>query len=151
MKKLFYLLIILLPLLTSCELETSDNGDFDGFWHLVSVDTLANAQHQDLSQKRIFWAVQLHLIQLRGADRKDEGGNGREYYEQFKLEQSQLTLSNPHEKDREAGDPVITEGRLGEIRPYGINALTEHFDVLRLNKDEMILKSSTLQLQFRKQ
>ena len=55
MKKLFYFFITLLPLLTSCELETSDNGDFDGFWHLVSVDTLANAQHQDLSQKRIFW------------------------------------------------------------------------------------------------
>ena len=141
MKKLFYFFITLLPLLTSCELETSDNGDFDGFWHLVSVDTLANAQHQDLSQKRIFWAVQLHLIQLRGADRKDEGGDGREYYEQFKLEQNQLTLFNP----------IVTEEHLDEIRPYGINALTEHFDVLLLNKDEMILKSSTLQLQFRKQ
>ena len=151
MKKLLYLLIAFLPFLTSCDLETSDNGDFDGYWHLVGVDTLTNAKHKDLSQQRIFWAVQFHLIQLRGADRKDEGGNGREYYEQFKLEQSRLTLSNPHEKDREAGDPVITEGRLGEIRPYGINALTEHFDVLRLNKDEMILKSSTLQLQFRKQ
>jgi hypothetical protein len=151
MKKLLYLLIAFLPFLTSCNLETSDNGDFDGYWHLVGVDMLTNAKHKDLSQQRIFWAVQFHLIQLRGADRKDEGGNGREYYEQFKLEQSQLTLSNPHEKDREAGDPIITEERLGEIRPYGINALTEHFDVLRLNKDEMVLKSSTLQLQFRKQ
>jgi hypothetical protein len=151
MKKIFNFLIAMLPLLASCELETSDNGDFDGYWHLVGVDTLANAKHKDLSQQRIFWAVQFHLIQLRGADRKDEGGNGREYYEQFKLDQSQLTLSNPHEKDREAGDPVITEERLDEIQAYGINALTEHFDVLRLNKDEMLLKSSTLQLQFRKQ
>lgn len=151
MKKIFNFLIAMLPLLASCELETSDNGDFDGYWHLVGVDTLANAKHKDLSQQCIFWAVQFHLIQLRGADRKDEGGNGREYYEQFKLDQSQLTLSNPHEKDREAGDPVITEERLDEIRAYGINALTEHFDVLRLNKDEMLLKSSTLQLQFRKQ
>ena len=151
MKKLFYLLIAPLLLLTSCELETSGNGNFDGFWHLVSVDSLANGQRQDLSQKRIFWAVQLKLIQLRGADRKDEGGSAREYYEQFKLEQNQLTLSNPHQKDREAGDPIITEERLDEIRPYGINALTERFDVVRLNSDEMILKSSTLQLQFRKQ
>lgn len=151
MKKLFYLLITLLPLLTSCELETSDNGDFDGFWHLVGVDTLANAQHQDLSQQRIFWAVQLHLIQLRGADRKDEGGTGREFYEQFVLEPTKLTLSNPHEKNREAGDPIITEKDLNLLRPYGINALTEHFDIVCLNKDEMILRSSTLQLQFRKQ
>jgi len=24
----------------SCEIETSGNGDLDGFWHLVRVDTL---------------------------------------------------------------------------------------------------------------
>ena len=151
MKKLFYILITLLPLLASCELDTSDNGNFDGYWHLVGVDTLANAQHKDLLQQRIFWAVQFHLIQLRGADRVDEGGMGRECYETFQLESDQLILSNPHEKDREDADPIITEERLFLLRPYGINSLTEHFDVLRLNKDEMILQSSTLKLQFRKQ
>lgn len=151
MKKLFYILIALFPLMTACELESSDNGDFDGYWHLVGIDSLSNGQHKDLSQQRIFWAVQFHLIQLRGGDRKDEGGVGREFYEMFKLEPTQLTLSNPHEKDREAGDPVITEENLFLLRPYGINALTERFDILRLNKDEMVLRSSVLQLRFRKQ
>lgn len=28
-------------LLNSCEVDSSDNGDLDGFWHLESVDTLA--------------------------------------------------------------------------------------------------------------
>jgi len=151
MKKLFYILIALLLLMTACELESSDNGDFDGYWHLVGIDSLSNGQHKDFSQQRIFWAVQFHLIQLRGGDRKDEGGEGREFYETFKLESTQLTLSNPHEKDREAGDPVITEENLFLLRPYGINALTERFDILRLNKDEMVLRSSVLQLRFRKQ
>ena len=151
MKKLFYILIALLLLMTACELESSDNGDFDGYWHLVGIDSLSNGQHKDLSQHRIFWAVQFHLIQLRGGDRKDEGGVGREFYEMFKLEPTQLTLSNPHEKDREAGDPVITEENLSLLRPYGINALTERFDILRLDKDEMVLRSSVLQLRFKKQ
>lgn len=151
MKKLFYLFIMLLLFLTSCELETSDNGDFDGYWHLVGVDTLANGKHKDLSQQRVFWAVQFHLIQLKGADRMDEGGMGRECYETFQLESNQLILSNPHEKNREAGDPVITEENLFLLRPYGINSLTEHFDVQQLNKDEMTLQSATLRLHFRKQ
>ncbi|MDY2692200.1 MAG: lipocalin-like domain-containing protein, partial [Prevotella sp.] len=28
-------------LVSSCDMETSDNGDFDGYWQLASVDTLA--------------------------------------------------------------------------------------------------------------
>ena len=41
--------------LASCELETSDNGKFDGFWHLERVDTLATGGSLNLQQKRIFW------------------------------------------------------------------------------------------------
>ena len=44
--------------LASCELETSDNGKFDGFWHLERVDTLATGRSLNLQQKRIFWGVQ---------------------------------------------------------------------------------------------
>lgn len=151
MKKLFYILLALLPLLTSCHLETSDNGDLDGFWHLVSVDTLANSKQTDLSQQRIFWAFQKDLMQLRGGDRKEEGGEGRECYERFHIQQQVMTLYDPHEKDREIGDPVIGEDRLHLLRPYGINALMETFDILRLTKDDMELRSSTLQLRFKKQ
>ncbi len=152
MKKLsIFTLFITALLFASCEIETSDNGDFDGYWHMVSVDTLATSGHLDLSQKRVFWAVQMNLIQLRGGNRKDEGGEGRECYEAFKLEQSTLTLSNPHEKNREAGDPVITEADMHLLTPYGINALTERFDILSLDADEMVLRSSLLQLKFRKQ
>lgn len=151
MKKFIVLLIVSLPLFMSCELETSGNGDFDGFWHLTDVDSLATSKHCNLSQKRIFWAVQLNLVQLRGADRVDEGGEGREFYERFDLKNNQLQLFDPHEKDRENSDPVITEERLSCLRPYGINSLTEQFDVVHMNKNEMTLKSSTLVLKFRKQ
>ena len=29
---------------SSCELESSDNGKLDGFWHLESIDSLENAR-----------------------------------------------------------------------------------------------------------
>ena len=48
----------------SCEMETSDNGDLDGFWHLESVDTLSTGGSCDLSEKRVFWGVQHKLISI---------------------------------------------------------------------------------------
>lgn len=34
-------LAVMMLTLSSCEVETSQNGDLDGFWHLEQVDTLA--------------------------------------------------------------------------------------------------------------
>ena len=59
---------IALTTLASCEIETSDNGDFDGFWHLERVDTLATGGTLDLSKKRVFWGVQYKLISVRDVD-----------------------------------------------------------------------------------
>lgn len=43
MKKIIGVLSLAVMMLTlsSCEVETSQNGDLDGFWHLEQVDTLA--------------------------------------------------------------------------------------------------------------
>ena len=41
--------------LASCELETSDNGKFDGFWHLERVDTLATGG--SLNRDMEVWAA----------------------------------------------------------------------------------------------
>ena len=43
MKKIIGILFfaVLVFTLSSCEIETSQNGDLDGFWHLEQVDTLA--------------------------------------------------------------------------------------------------------------
>ena len=48
----------LLMSLTSCEIETSDNGKLDGFWHLERVDTLATGKSVDYTNKLVFWGVQ---------------------------------------------------------------------------------------------
>ena len=43
MKKIIGVLSLAVMMLTlsSCEVETSQNGDLDGFWHLEEVGTLA--------------------------------------------------------------------------------------------------------------
>ena len=65
MRKLLYLLLLSLFLSTSCTLETSDNGDLDGFWQLSLIDTLSSQNSVDMRDSGYFWAVQHNLLILR--------------------------------------------------------------------------------------
>jgi hypothetical protein len=49
---------------SSCELETSDNGDLDGNWQLLSIDSLNTGGINNVKDKQIFYAVQFHLINI---------------------------------------------------------------------------------------
>ena len=138
------ILIIFLALLLfgSCDLESSKNGDLDGFWHLERVDTLSTSGSLDLSEEKLFWAFQKDLLQLRG----DE----QEFYLRFNHHDNQLDLSNPHLRDREKDDPAISSSTMYLIRPYGINEEEEYFQVVNLDNDNMVLRNQNLQLWFRK-
>ena len=61
--------------LASCEIEGSPNGDFDGFWHMERIDTIATQGVLDLSADHKFWAVQNRLIRINSTlfhfERKD--------------------------------------------------------------------------------
>ena len=47
------LFILLLP--AACDIESTDNGNLDGFWHLEQVDTLATGGSLNLKEQKIFW------------------------------------------------------------------------------------------------
>jgi hypothetical protein len=141
MKKILYIFSALL-LFSSCELETSNNGDLDGYWHLERVDTLSTFGSLDLSEEKLFWAFQKDLLQLRG--------DKQEFYLRFNHHDDQLDLSDPHLKDREKDDPAISSSTMYLILPYGINAEQEYFQVVTLNSDDMVLRNQDLQLWFRK-
>lgn len=141
MKNILTIFLVLL-LFCSCDLETSKNGDLDGFWHLERVDTLSTSGSLDLSQAKLFWAFQKDLLQLRG----DE----QEFYLRFNHHDDQLDLSNPHLRDREKDDPAISSSTMYLIRPYGINEEEEYFQVINLDNDNMVLRNQDLQLWFRK-
>lgn len=136
--------------LVSCDIETSDNGDFDGYWHLERVDTLANGSSADFSEKRVFWGVQYKLISVRDIDR--DGGHG--YYMRFSQTADSIVMHTPY-KDNwhqdngdDGGDHPIYDNSL--LAPYGINAIEEHFFKERLSGGRMVLRSRMLRLHFRK-
>lgn len=139
----FCLFCATIALLASCELESSNNGDFDGYWHMQHVDTLATGGQFDLSDSLRFWAVQMSLLSLT-----DKSGNAGDYLLRFSYDSDTLRLYDPHHNNRMEGDPALDDATL--LAPYGINAVDEVFLIERLKGSVMILKGDSLRLTFNK-
>lgn len=144
----------LLMSLTSCEIETSDNGKLDGFWHLERVDTLATGKSVDYTNKIVFWGVQLRLIEAKDLTK---ASTARYLYFQFKQTADSLYINKVYENRWHEDNPNVEIG--GDIpivtpnndtRHYGINNIPEGFLKERLNGSKMVLKSKTLRMTFRR-
>jgi hypothetical protein len=130
-----------LMFLYGCELETTDNGDLDGYWHLEQVDSLAGQRSIDYGQSNIFWSIQFELLQLSNLE-----DNTIIY--KLVYDNRQLTLANPCMFDRADGDTLVTNVEV--LRQYGVNALQENFKVVTLESRTMVLESPVLRLHFKK-
>ena len=130
---------------SSCELETSGNGDLDGFWHLVQVDTLQTGGVKDTSKDLFFWSFQVNLLQL-----SDRSYQIPIYMARFNHENGQLKVTLPCLYDRYEGNKMVTEENVNVISPYGLNALEETFRVEELSGSKMTLSNGTLRLYFKK-
>lgn len=126
----------------SCELETSDNGKLDGYWHLETVDTIATGGHNDVSSRHIFWAVQGKILQLYNTDTTTT------YVFRFEHTGGKLSLSDARRDYREQNDPVVTD--VSVLAPFGVNSLEESFTVEQLTGSRLTLVSEALRLKFRK-
>lgn len=140
-------------MLASCNVETSDNGPLDGFWHLEQVDTLATGGTTDYSLGYVFWGVQKDLIYIKDSSNSSVGA----YYLRFSQTQDSLHitkiyLDHGHEDNpnhEQGGDiPVETIDR--NLRFLGLNALPEHFKKEAINGSRMILSTKKLRLKFKK-
>lgn len=137
------LLVVCTWLVSSCELETSGNGDLDGMWHLVRVDTLSTSGVRQMEQEKIYWLFQLKLLQL-----EDKSGVRDNLLMRFEHKDNVLRLYDPYIYDRTNGDKPLTDTSLSA--PFGVNALEESFTVESLGGDKMVLRTEKLRLSFRK-
>lgn len=142
MKKITFLFAALL-LLTSCEIEFSNNGKLDGFWQLIAVDTLATQHTSDLKTSGRTWAFQGRLLEMR-----DTKGGYSDLYFSFEHRGDSLFLDSPYLSDRDVDDIKITD--INIVRPYGVNGLKEGFEIESLSNNKLILRSKTLRLMLRK-
>ena len=142
MKKITFLFAAFL-LLTSCEIEFSNNGKLDGFWQMIAVDTLATQHTSDLKTSGRTWAFPGRLLEMR-----DTKGGYSDLYFSFEHRGDSLFLDSPYLSDRDADDIKITDVNI--VRPYGVNGLKEGFEIESLSNNKLILRSKTLRLMLRK-
>lgn len=136
----------------SCEMETTDNGDLDGFWHLESVDTLSTGGTCSYKERKVFWGVQHKLISIRNFA-SDAASTG--YYVRFNQTGDSLILSSPYanhwhqDYGDDGGDVPVTEIN-AELRELGMNNLEEHFKKEKLSGSKMVLSNKEYRLSFTK-
>lgn len=148
----FYAALVVLLLLNSCKFETLSNGDFDGYWHLVSIDNLADNTSASLEDQRIYWGVTGKLIQARNIDIDNRG-----YFFSFSLSDTELLLTEVfknggHEDWGEnAGDRPVED--LSELSTIGVytTEIPVSYKIETLTSGKMILSTATHRLHFKKQ
>lgn len=133
--------MVCLAVFSACDIETSKNGDLDGYWLLEQIDSLTNQQTVPYADRQIFWSFQHDLIELSNLH-----DNSIVY--RLKKESQVLRLDNPCLFDRSDGDVPVTDVEV--LRQYGVNSLEEQFRIVSLESETLVLESSTLRLYFRK-
>lgn len=133
MKRILFFIIIAIGLLTSCNAESSDNGDLDGFWVLSGRSGLT-------------WSFQGKILEFR-----DVNSVHPDLMAKFRHEGDLLIVYDLRVLDRDAGDQPVTESEREDLRAYGINDLVEEqFLIRQLTSDDMHLESDSESLHFRK-
>lgn len=144
MKKILSYIFVAATMLTSCEIETSDNGKLDGYWKLCSIDTLSTGNKADFTEKSIFWAVQANILSTQD---KNNLLNPK-YIFRFQHTADSLIVYNPQIYDKAEGNKEVTQ--IDELRIFGINSLTSRFHVESLSHKKLTLSDEYLRLHFRK-
>lgn len=141
--KYLSMLIVLMFCLSACELETSHNGKLDGWWLLTAVDTLPTGGHANVEEQQCTWAFQGRLLELR-----DVPGQRGDYLLSFAQHGGDLLLSHPYLSARDSGDIAVQTPQ--PLHPYGIQTLSERFSIITIDRQRMVLTSTSLRLYFRK-
>ena len=97
----------------------------------------------------MFWGVQFKLISVYDIDKEGTFG----YYLRFKQTRDQIVTHAPyknnwHQDVENGGDHPIDDPT--QLAPYGINNLEEEFVKEKLDGGQMILRSKTLRLKFKR-
>ena len=143
MKKLLALLTVCAGL-TACEVRTSDNGDFDGFWQMTAIDSLVNGRSVDMHTSGEYWAVQVHLLEVRNIRNRH-----KDVLFRFSFEGDSLRLRSPY-YDESGENNELPEHNVTSLKPYGIDRSAQTYRVLTLTSDNMVLQKEDVKLSFRK-
>ena len=145
MKRLYIYIIGVVLLMTGCDVETSDNGDLDGFWRMSSMTSVYSSTLPgvDMRQSGFTWSFQGRMLELR-----DVNDRQKDIVMSFQHEGETLRVYDPYFVERDSGDIRIED--VSYLIPYGINHTDDSFTVRELSSDRMVLSNILVTLEFRK-
>lgn len=144
MRKIMITIVCAL-LLTACDVETSDNGQLDGFWLLERVENAQGGQGtQDegivLSPSAdVYWGIQHRLLNARSGSLS--------VVCQITYTGDSLLLGQPYLDDRDYGDAVVTDVKV--VQPLGIHSLDARYAVRHLTASSLVIADNKHTLHFR--
>lgn len=143
---------VLLALLATLLLAACDklpvNGDLDGQWHLLSIQT-PSAQ-RDLRDSLVFLSIQLQLAQW------NDRAHSRQYYSHFVHSGDSIFFSgfahtSAHTLESNNDEwATAAEMSRGLMDAWGIHSTDARFRVLRLTDSDLQLQQADTLLLFRK-
>lgn len=119
----------------SCD-KMEDNGDFAGLWYLSEWKNLPDGEIKADKQNRIFYAVQLDLMEFKG------GGHGS-YLSRFRRTADSLFIGTVYHGPK---DDIVD---IEELAPFGVPA-DGKFAIDKLSKQALVLRTDEAVLTFRK-
>ena len=144
MKKLYIYIIGVMLLMVGCDVESSDNGNLDGFWQMTSkTDKYAKCGAVDMRDSGLTWSFQGKLLELR-----DVNDRQKDIVLSFEHDRNTLRVYNPYIVERDSDDIKVSDPML--LLPYGIFSLDEKCNVVELKSDKMVLENERFLLKFRK-
>lgn len=144
MKKIVHTLLLTL-LLISCD-KVPMNGDLDGMWQLMTVQTGQNVRN--VRENRAYMSIQLHLTQW------SQGGTT--LFSHFVHEGDSIRFYDfAHDslhRTKEDDDEWITEDEMrdGIMDVWGIHNLDARYRVRQLDGEALVLEKADTTLFFRK-
>lgn len=132
----------------------SENGDFDGLWQLSTIDSTGTGRTVDMRSSGEFWAVQVHLLEVRNT----KGRHGNVIF-RFDQTGDSLKLRSPYYDESGEGGNNVKEleevtakhaEAVKKLKPYGIDVPSQGYRLVTLDSDEMVLQKDDVRLCFRK-
>lgn len=140
MKKIFYILTILF-LMTSCDIEMSDNGNLDGLWQMTEMQETGK-EAIDMRETGTIWGFQFRLLELRNKS------NQYGFLCRFEHKDGHLRVYEPYDQKHDESDDPVTDATI--LNPFGLYTTSEDFQIEALTSSNLTIKSDKVRLKFRK-
>lgn len=151
------LMMLAISLCTACD-KMPDNGQLDGMWQLMSIET-ADGHILDVKEQQHYWSFRLRLVQFTASRAIDTD----KFYAHFSREGGDIVLKDfcqeaRYEKDTD--DNVWVSSEEAELlHPWGVYGQADENDsqkikatyrVEALSDTRLVLKSDETRLTLRK-